>query len=124
MTDSNDYRLYLEEKFDGLRTYMDDHFELINGKLSNIEIQVTKTNGRVTDLEKYRDYAQGVIDKRPTECPNIKRFEKLEAKLEVFEQKLEDVMFFIRHPKLFIGTVVVLVILSLFAVVEGLFKII
>ena len=48
MTESNDYRMYLEEKFGE-----------INDKLDIIEKQVRITNGRVTELEKWRSGCEG-----------------------------------------------------------------
>jgi hypothetical protein len=80
MTDNADYRLYLEVQF-----------EQLHEKLDEIKEQVTKTNGRVTELEK---------------CHAEKRLDKL-------EEELRDVGFFARHPKMFVGLIVVLVVLAL-----------
>ena len=80
MTESGDYRLYLESQF-----------EQIHGKLDEIKEQVTRTNGRVTQLEI---------------CQAGKRLDRL-------EEELRDVGFFARHPKMFLGLIVVLVVLAL-----------
>ena len=80
MTESGDYRLYLESQF-----------EQIHGKLDEIKEQVTKTNGRVTQLEI---------------CQAGKRLDSL-------EEEFRDVGFFARHPKMFVGLIVVLVVLAL-----------
>lgn len=66
MTDSSDYRLYLEERFEGLTKLIDaqfdnihDRFELQDTILASIKEQTVLTNGRVTDLERYRDECLG-----------------------------------------------------------------
>jgi hypothetical protein len=48
MTDSPDYRMYLENQF-----------KSIHEKLDKIEIQTTKTNGRVSALECWRSEKEG-----------------------------------------------------------------
>lgn len=42
----------LDEKFVGIEDKMDAHFEVQNKSLIRIETQTTRTNGRVTFLEK------------------------------------------------------------------------
>ena len=78
--ESADYRLYLQSQF-----------EQIHEKLDEIKVQVVKTNGRVSELEK---------------CNPDKRLDKL-------EEELRDVGFFARHPRMFVGLIVVLVVLAL-----------
>jgi hypothetical protein len=113
MPNSEDYRKYLEEKFNGFHSLMDAQFIIVNDKLELIHNEAKKTNGRINKLEEYKDYAQKVIDRRPTECPNLEKMNKTEDRIEILEKKLEDAMFFVRHPKLFIGVIVFFVLMSL-----------
>lgn len=59
MTDSPDYRKYLEQKFSGLTTAMNAQFYEVHGRLDSIEKQTIKTNGRVNDLEKWKEGCDG-----------------------------------------------------------------
>lgn len=101
---------YFDEKFDGLEKLFNSKLETLTTVVSNIETQTTKTNSRVSKLEEFKEYGQHVIDTRPTECPNLPKFEKLTEKQEDLETKLEDALFFVRHPKLFIGFIAVCVV--------------
>jgi hypothetical protein len=59
MTDNSDYRLYLEEKFDGITTHINAQFHNVNDKLDIIETQVKKTNGRVNECESWINKREG-----------------------------------------------------------------
>ena len=54
MTDDPSYRLYLEERFNGLHTSMNAQFDATHEKLESIEKQTIKTNGRVSIIEAWR----------------------------------------------------------------------
>lgn len=49
-----DFKLYLDERFNNLTTNMNAHFRTVDERLEKIEVQTTKTNGRVNELEKWR----------------------------------------------------------------------
>ena len=51
MTDSPDYRMYLNERFAGLEALTNTKYDAIHEKLVAIETQTCKTNGRTTALE-------------------------------------------------------------------------
>lgn len=80
MVGSDDYRKYLEEKFEGLGKHMHAQFSNVHDKLDTIEKQTTKTNNRVT---------------------------KLEEKVDGIEEDLIEYRFFKKYPKIFIGIIIV-----------------
>jgi hypothetical protein len=57
MTDSSDYRKYL-----------DSQFSRVHDSLANIELQTTKTNGRVNELENDINKIKEDIIKHPIDC--------------------------------------------------------
>ena len=91
MTDSKDYRLYLEEKFGGLNKHMNAQFETVHDRLDRIEVQTTRTNGRVTELEDTVTVLNEKLLLHPVECSKAKDIEAL--KDDLIEYK-----FFKRHP--------------------------
>jgi len=97
--ESNDYRLYLEEKFGALNTHINAQFIDTHSRLDEIKEQTEKTNGRVTELE-----LQAIL--HPVNCP-------VNEKIKSLETSLQDTLFFTRHPKLGIGIVAAFVIMFL-----------
>lgn len=59
MAEETDYRMYLNERFDHLTHLVNAQFSAVNDRLDKIETQTTKTNGRVTELEKYKENHEG-----------------------------------------------------------------
>jgi len=126
MTESKDYRQFLESEFSHIRT-----------ELQYIREGVNKTNGRVTELEnqkvKYLEtrvdikmlkeieaevervekkldesisWGHNIVDTRATHCPNVQRIDNL-------EKALDTIIFFAKHPKLLLFTVIGLFIVGI-----------
>ena len=93
MTDSPDYRLYLEEKFSGLNTHINAQFENVHERLDGITEQTTKTNNRVNHLE---DDVSGLKEKlilHPIECSKAKDIDTL-------KEDLIEYKFIKKYPKI------------------------
>lgn len=99
MGDNSDYRLYLEEKFEGMGKLINAHFINLDERLEKIEIQTTKTNGRVTELE--HEFIS-----HPINCPQGQKIEEL-------NKTMEDVKFFVKYPKLAVAIASVFIMIFL-----------
>jgi len=95
MPDSKDYRLYLEEKFDGLNRHMNAQFETVHDALEEIKVQTTKTNGKVGELEGEVDALHEKLVLHPIECSKAKDITELKDELR---EDLIEYKFFKRHP--------------------------
>lgn len=110
---SADELKYIEEKFKGLTSLMNARFENVDDKLDEINNHVQVTNGRVTELEKKeREYAH-IIDTRHINCPNLGLMNSCQDKINKMEEKFQDLNFFLRHPKIFIAGMTIVIVLTL-----------
>jgi len=80
MTDSKDYRQYLEL-----------HFSTIQETLGRIEAQTKKTNGRVSELENEVEILHEKLVLHPIECSKAKEISDM-------RDDLIEYKFFKRHP--------------------------
>lgn len=102
MTDSNDYRLYLEKCFDAVN----ERFDAINKRLDDILEQTTKTNSRVNHAEdKINGRQKDVDDFRHLE----KEFGSVRDKVDKIDRDLLEIWFFKKYPKVFFGILAVAV---------------
>lgn len=115
----NYFQEYLEERFKGLTTLINARFESVDDKLDEVHDEAKRTNSRVTKLEEFKDEAKVYMNTRITDCPHLGEINKLHDKHEGLLDSLKDINFFVRHPKLFIGTLVVIVILTLAVFLEN-----
>jgi len=100
MTNNEDYRKYLDSRFEGLSKLMSAQFLNVHDKLDAIEKQTTKTNGRVSILE----------DKESVHyinCPVKSEFEKVNADLAEYRMLK-------KYPKITIGIIAVTVLIFLY----------
>ena len=90
MTDSSDYRMYLESKFNALHE-----------KLDTIVEQTVKTNNRVNHLEDQRDsYLKTRVDREMlTECHT--KIEEIDDKVTIIEKDLQEYRF-LRNIRLYL----------------------
>ena len=100
MTDKEDYRKYLDTRFEGMSTLISAQFINVHDKLDAIEKQTTATNGRVGVLE-------GKESTRYINCPIKPEFEKL-------NEDLTEYRMLKKYPKLAIGIIAVTVLIFLY----------
>ena len=116
---TNEERELLEEKFKGVHLTIQSEMNILNGRMSNqdtkldfIKEQTLKTNSRVTHLEEKVEGVQNVATMHVTNCPNTKVLSDLNT-------EFQDARFYLKHPKLFIGGILVLIILTLGTFLES-----
>lgn len=93
---------------------------LINQKLDSLNEKVTKQNSRVGKLEDFKVHiAEDILPTRVTPGKFQCAIDGVITRIETLEKKLEDAMFFIKHPKIFIGILVIVTLLTLGTFIEG-----
>jgi len=130
------YKQYLEEKFTNLngkidfnRTLLEKQIEadrlLLESNINNID------SNRCNDNAHFRELIQNGFDNLSNGMDHLSNqneirinavengFDSAEKKILGFEKKMEDAFFFMKHPKLFIGIIVVLVLLSIGSIVAS-----
>lgn len=96
MPNNEDYRKYLDTRFEGLVKVMSAQFINVHDKLDAIEKQTTKTTGRVNELEAKE--SNHIIN-----CP-------VAAKVERIDEDLTEYRMLKKYPKLGISIVACLVL--------------
>jgi hypothetical protein len=99
----------IEEKFKGLTSLMNAHFENVDDRLERIEEQTKKTNGRVTELEK----------KELTHIQNCPQTEKIEK----INEELAEYKMFKKYPKIALALIAGAVLLFLITTFESIEKV-
>lgn len=97
----------VEEKIKSVHIQMDTQFKLVHerlanldGRLEKVEIQTTKTNGRVSDLEKKTNNIELKEATHILSCPNIEKINKI-------NEDLSEYRFFKKYPKIAVGIIIV-----------------
>ena len=92
-------------------------FKGINERLDKINGRVGKNEDKVNDIILSNAVNIGIYKeneiKHVINCPRIPEIKALNDKFEAAESKLADVHFFIRHPKLLIVLLSILVVVSI-----------
>lgn len=91
MTGSNDYRLYLQERFESMETLMTLQFTEIHRRLGEIETQVKKTNGTVQKHEAFNKEVQRVIDTRVTDCPHVDNIIGIKSEVDAIDKEVKKI---------------------------------
>lgn len=99
----------IEEKFRGMAALMNAHFENLEDRLERIEEQTTKTNGRVTELEKKElTHIQS--------CPVAPKVEKI-------NEELAEYKMFKKYPKIGIAIIAAAVLIFIITTFESIEKV-
>ena len=122
MAETLEYRdKFIIEKIEGLTKLMNAQFENMEDKLDAIHNQAVLTNSRVTKLEDHKEKFQHYVDTHPGTCPNLETIKQTQGNLSSLEKKLEDVNFFIRHPKISLIAAVLIVVFTAFTMYTQVF---
>lgn len=113
----------LDEKFKGLAVLVNAQFHNVQDKLNKIHEETIKSNSRIGKLEDFKESTMIVLASRVTPEMLNRYQEKFDERVECVrkdvEDKFKDLGFFLRHPKLFIGGLVVIILLTLATFLES-----
>ena len=111
---TKDERELFDEKIKGLSTLINARFTNVDEKLEDIHKEQLRTNGNVKRHEEQIN--QALVERaqnREEQRHYIGEICECKNKLIHIENKLEDLNFMMRHPKIFIAGLVLMVILTL-----------
>jgi hypothetical protein len=110
MTKSDDYRMYLEERFNSLTTLVNAQSEVTHEWLEKLEAHAARTNGRVHDLENKLIVVEKDILTHPMRCNKAKDIDKINIKVDDVVKDLEEYRMLKKYPKLIVIVITFLVI--------------
>ena len=103
--DRNEAREMLNDILSGHLQKIEGQYRIIQSQLSSIEIQTTRTNGWVTELESKVDKVEKDIITHPINCSQVGEIKKI-------REDLEEYRFFKKYPKVFIGIILVAAVIT------------
>lgn len=103
--DREEVRQLLTDILSGHVEKIDGQYRVIRSQLSAIEIQTTKTNGRVTDLESKVVNVEKDLLTHPVNCNQVNEIKEIRKDLEEYRMLK-------KYPKVGIGILVVAAILA------------
>lgn len=106
----------LHSEIIGLKNLMETQFKGINERLDKINGRVGKNEDKVNDMlierARYMEEQKNTTALHYLNCPNNEKIEEIRT-------NFQDVEFFTRHPKLFIGGMTVIIILTIMTFFEN-----
>lgn len=116
----------VSEQIKGLTTLINAQFLEVHERLDKINGKVGKHDDQITEVlierAKNREEQKNIVPNHIATCPlngkvndienTVDGFKDCKDKINVIEKSLEDVNFFMRHPKLFIAGLSIVVILT------------
>jgi hypothetical protein len=115
MVQTSEYSV-LSEQIKGLTTLINARFTETHERLDKINGKVAKHDEQITEAlierARNREEQKNVVSNHILTCPVSKDLTGL-------KKTLDDLNFFIRHPKLFIGILVTIVIITLATFMEN-----
>lgn len=103
--DRNEVRDMLLDILSGHVQKIEGQYRVIQSQLSSIEIQTTKTNGRVCVLENKVDQVEKDLLTHPMTCNQA-------TEIKEMKKDLEEYRFFKKYPKVFIGIILVAALIT------------
>lgn len=98
--DRNEVRDILTDILSGHVQKIEGQYRVIQSQLSAIEIQTTKTNGRVGVLESKVDQVEKDLITHPIHCNQA-------VEIKEIKKDLAEYQFFKKYPKIFIGFILI-----------------
>lgn len=96
----NEVREMLTDIMAGSVQKIEGQYRVIQSQLASIEIQTTKTNGRVSTLEEKVENVEKDLLTHPIKCDQVHEIKKI-------KEDLEEYRFFKKYPKIALGIVIV-----------------
>ena len=109
-----DERTYIEERMSSFVTLINARFTNVDEKLEDIHKEQLRTNGTVKKHTEQIDEA--LIERarnRQEQKQHVEVLCECKEKLGKIEKDFSDVSFYLRHPKLFVAGLIVIIALSL-----------
>ncbi len=123
MTDSQDYRKFIESRIENLHENIKEHFEFQNTTLKRIEEQTLKTNGKVLKLEEKVEVLKDADTRHTLNCPRIPEVKKLEENIKQLDDTLLELKLIRKNPKMFIAILSVCIIMFIGSVSYSIYEI-
>ena len=114
MSMTQDEKDLLNEKFLSIHNEIVSGNNLINQKLDTLNETVLRQNSRIGKLETFKENMnENILPTRITPDKFECVVKEINGKIDKIEKDFSDVSFYLRHPKLFVAGLIVIIALSL-----------